>query len=179
MIERETNTSFSTAQPAARVFPADPESGAVLRSLRQIIRAVDVQSRKLSRETGLTTPQYVVLNAVEELGEVTTRELSRHISLSQPTVTIMFDNLEKRGLVERYRSTADKRIVHSKLTGEGKAALEAAPPLLQEQFLSAFSGLSKKRRTEILSALTEVAQMMGADELDASPVLTIASPPAH
>lgn len=174
MIESETYTTTADRHPIAA---ASSQADKVLTSLRQIIRAIDVQSNKLSRETGLTTPQHVVLKAVDELGEVTTRQISQHISLSQPTVTLMFDNLEKRGLVERYRSTTDKRIVHSRLTEQGQAALDAAPPLLQDHFLAKFGDLSADRRNDILSALTDVARMMGADELDASPVLTIASPP--
>lgn len=174
MIESETHTQTVDRHPAAA---ASSQADKVLTSLRQIIRAIDVQSNKLSRETGLTTPQHVVLKAVDELGEVTTRQISQHISLSQPTVTLMFDNLEKRGLVERYRSTTDKRIVHSRLTEQGQAALDAAPPLLQDHFLSKFGELSADHRNDILSALADVAQMMGADELDASPVLTITSPP--
>ncbi len=174
MLEQQTKRTQDTNRSPVK-DEKDSDADRVLRSLRQIIRAVDVQSKKLARETGLTTPQYVVLRAVAELGEVTTRALSQHVSLSQPTVTLMFDSLEKRGLVERYRSVKDRRIVHTRLTRGGSRTLAAAPPLLQEKFISAFDGLSGKRRNQILSALDDVARMMGADDLDASPVLTLAS----
>ncbi len=152
------------------------EADQVLIVLRQIIHAIDVQSKKLAKETGLSTPQLVVLKAVEDLGEVTTKAVSDEVSLSQPTVTAILDRLEKQGLVERHRSTKDRRIVHPKLTDAGRDMLTKAPPLLQETFVGAFSGLPKKRRKEILAALNDVARMMRADDFDASPVLTISSP---
>lgn len=150
----------------------------VLRTLRQIIHAIDVQSKKTARETGLTAPQFVVLKAIADLGEVSTRTLSRHVSLSQPTVTIMLDRLEQRGFVERYRSAKDRRIVHARLTPKGEDTVCDAPPLLQDKFISAFAALAPERRNEIISALKDVARMMEAGDFDASPILTLASPNA-
>lgn len=150
------------------------QSDRVLISIRQIIRAVDIHSKRLVRETGLSAPQLVVLRSIDELGEVTTRVLSLHVSLSQPTVTTILDRLETKGLVERYRSLKDRRVVHSKLTRVGKKTLKTAPPLLQEAFTDAFEALPNGRRHDIVSAVSDLAQMMRANELDASPVLTTA-----
>ena len=151
-------------------------SRAVLTALRRIIRATDLHSKQLAREVGLTTPQVVVLQAVRDLGEVTSGQLSRRVSLSQGTVTTILDRLETRGLVERYRSAADRRIVHSRLTRRGRAVLRRAPPLLHERFTEAFRRLSPVRQSRILTTLDEVAEMMGAAELDAAPLLDTGSP---
>lgn len=158
--------------------PVEADADHVVKIIRQIIHEVDVQSKKLAKDTGLSTPQIVVLKAIRDLGEVTTRAVSQSVSLSQPTVTTILDRLEDRKLVERYRSTKDRRIVHSKLTKAGGEILEATPPLLQSTFLERFGKLPEHRRQEIMSALTDVARMMGADTFDASPVLTIAPPQA-
>lgn len=153
----------------------ETQSDRVLVSIRQIIRSVDIHSKRLARETGLSSPQLVVLRAINDLGEVTTRALSNHVSLSQATVTTILDRLEAKELVERYRSQKDRRVVHTKLTPLGKKTQTNAPPLLQEAFSTAFDALPGKRRTEIVSVLTDVARMMQADGLDASPVLTTTS----
>lgn len=168
----------SQARASARLrHGSDGEScEEVLSALRRIIRATDLHSRQLTREVGLTTPQAVVLQAVRDLGEVTTGQLSRRVSLSQATVTTILDRLEGRGLVERYRSNTDRRIVHSRLTRQGRALLRKAPPLLQERFTEAFRRLSPARQARILATLDEVAAMMGAAELDAAPLLDSGSP---
>lgn len=54
----------------------------VLVALRQIIHATDLHSKRVSRESGLTIPQIVVLKSVRDLGEVTTSAISRQVSLS-------------------------------------------------------------------------------------------------
>ncbi|NWG45723.1 MAG: MarR family transcriptional regulator [Alphaproteobacteria bacterium] len=144
----------------------------VLIALRQIIRATDMHSKRLFRELGLSLPQAVVLKAIAELGEVTTRRISEEVSLSQATVTIILDRLEERGYAERYRSTFDRRIVHSRLTEEGRQILARAPPLLQEGFLQRFRRLPAQQQAEILDALECVAGMMKAEALARPPALS-------
>lgn len=57
---------------AARAVSAPGERcRSVLIVLRRIIRSVDLQSRHVARTVGLTIPQLIVLQAVRDLGEVT------------------------------------------------------------------------------------------------------------
>lgn len=150
----------------------------VLILLRRIVRAIDLHSKKLSREVGLTTPQLVVLQAIRDSGEVTTGRISEAVSLSQATVTTILDRLEDRGFVERYRSRIDRRVVHLRLTPAGRAALRRAPPLLHVEFRRNFAALSAGKQATILGALRDVAEMMGADTLDAAPLLDVGAPTA-
>jgi DNA-binding MarR family transcriptional regulator len=172
------HTQASRAGNQARGRPHGSPSDAqdVLVALRRIIRATDMHSKQVLKISGLTVPQVIVLQSVHDLGEVTTGEISKRVSLSQATVTSILDRLEARGLIERYRSNADRRVVHSRLTKEGRALLRKAPPLLHERFVDAFDGLSPAKRDRIVATLREVAEMMGAEHLDAAPLLDIASP---
>jgi DNA-binding MarR family transcriptional regulator len=154
----------------------DAASEEVLILLRRLIRAVDLHSKKLVRETGLTTPQVVVLQAIRDSGEVTTGRISSAVSLSQATVTTIVDRLEDRGLIERYRSTIDRRVVHLRLTAAGRSALRKAPPLLHERFRRSYASLNPARQRAILNALRDVAEMMGANSLDAAPLLHVSAP---
>lgn len=147
----------------------------VLVALRRIIRATDIHSKHLAKKFGLTTPQFYVLQAISELGEVTTGRLSERVNLSQGTVTTILDRLEGRGLIERYRSLADRRVVHARLTTQGRSVLKKAPPLLQERFIAAFAALSPSAQDRVVKTLKEVADMMGAGELDAAPLLAVGS----
>ncbi|MEO1136207.1 MAG: MarR family transcriptional regulator [Pseudomonadota bacterium] len=140
----------------------------VLGDIRVIIRASDMQSKRLQRATGFTTAQALIVRAVSDLGEVTTRALSQAVSLSQATVTTVLDRLERHGYIERYRSEKDRRIVHARLTEKGEAASKTMPPLMDEQFLERFADLPVKRQQEISCALSDVAHMMNADATDAA-----------
>ncbi|WP_432455136.1 MULTISPECIES: MarR family winged helix-turn-helix transcriptional regulator [unclassified Agarivorans] len=148
----------------------------VLISLRKIIRATDLQSKRIVKACGLTIPQVMVLRAIEELGTVTVKRLSDQVSLSQATVTTILNRLEERLLIERVRSATDRRIVNPRLTERGMDILTTVPPLLHEQFIKRFENLNDWEKTQILSSLQHVAAMMNAEEIDASPLLDIEAP---
>jgi DNA-binding MarR family transcriptional regulator len=144
----------------------------VLTTLRRIIRATDLHSKHLEKIAGLTAPQLLLLELLRN-GEVIASQLARQMSLSQATVTTIIDRLEKRGLVRRRRSNSDKRRVYTALTTAGTVALQNAPRPLQEHFVRRFQELHDWEQSMILSALQRVAQMMDAEQLDASPVLDV------
>lgn len=145
----------------------------VLVTLRQIIRATDLHSRKLMKDYGLTIPQVVVLRAVQDLGNVTVRSISRRVSLSQATVTTILNRLEQRQLARRVRNDRDKRVVNVALTGAGERILAQSPTLLHESFVNRFEALEDWEQTLILSSLQRVARMMDAEGLDAAPLLDV------
>src|SRR3546814_9311139 len=95
--ETKTKLAETRRRKAARLTAAKEHDASrdVLTALRRIIRATDLHSKQLAREVGLTTPQVVLLQAVRDLGEVTTGQLSRRVSLSQGTVTTILDRLER------------------------------------------------------------------------------------
>lgn len=134
----------------------------IVAAIRQVIRAVDLHSRKLVDQHGLTGPQLATLTAAERAGPIHAGALARAVQLSQPTMTGILDRLETRGLLERTRDARDRRNVVVSITDKGEEALRSAPSLLQERFRSELSHLPEWERHQILSTLQRVANMMGA-----------------
>ncbi|MGF1501808.1 MAG: MarR family winged helix-turn-helix transcriptional regulator [Paracoccaceae bacterium] len=139
------------------------ETRRVLRTVRRIARAFDIQSRRIDRELGLTLPQYVVLTCVDDLGEVTSRAISAEAELSAPTVVGILDKLEAKGLIERYRSTRDRRIVHARLTAKGREILASAPEPLGARFAERYGKLDPMQRRAILDAVGALADVLAPE----------------
>jgi DNA-binding MarR family transcriptional regulator len=138
---------------------ADPNA-AVLKSMRRIAQAIEVRSREIARNSGLTIPQLIVMQSIRKLGQVTTQAVSREASMSPATVVAVLDKLEAKGLIERYRSEVDRRVVHTRLTNTGLDALGHAPGLLSRGFEDAFAALPSHRQDALLSAMEDLAEMM-------------------
>ena len=141
-------------------------------ALRRIIRAIDLHSRNLVGNYGLTGPQLTVLRALGQGNGRPVGEVARAVHLSQATVTGIIVRLQKRGLVSRVRGDADKRQVMVSPTPAAQEILAQAPPLLQESFIEEFSKLQDWEQTQILSAVQRVVAMMEAKGLEATPMLT-------
>ncbi|USD66403.1 MarR family transcriptional regulator [Vibrio sp. SCSIO 43136] len=147
----------------------------VLISLRQIIRAIDLHSKKLSKESGLTGPQLILMRSIEQLGEVTIRSLANHTNMSQATATTILDRLQRNGYIERQRSETDKRKVHAYLTDKGKEVLAEAPLPLQENFIRQYQQLEEWEQSLLLSSVQRISSMMNAENIDVVPMLEIGS----
>lgn len=143
----------------------------VLETLRKIIRAIDIHSRKLSKEFGLTGPQLVVVKEIASKGPVSIGEVAKGVSLSQATVTSILDRLEQRDLVRRDRSHEDRRRVLVHVTDRARAVLESNPNFLQDEFLRRFNALAEWEQSLILSSIQRIAAMMDATDLKVDPIL--------
>ncbi|HEV7416299.1 MAG TPA: MarR family transcriptional regulator [Tianweitania sediminis] len=148
--------------PPAEAGMSPAETRNLLKSIRRIARASDLQSRALARTNGLTGPQLVILMAVAELGEVTTKSLADHADLSSATVVTVLDNLEQRAIVERYRSGADRRIVYTKLTAKGQQMMSSAPHVFGNDFARRFSELPASERQALVSSIAVLADLLSA-----------------
>src|SRR6516165_3777480 len=94
---------------------------------RAAIRHFLRQSKRISRQCGLTPQRYSLLLMIkgspggDEQSTVT--ELSERLQLAQSTVTELVRRAEEAGLVEREQSKRDARVAHLRLTAEGERRL--------------------------------------------------------
>jgi DNA-binding MarR family transcriptional regulator len=143
----------------------------IVAALRSIVRAIDLRSRRLFEQSGLTGPQLLVLREASRLEGASIGAVARAVDLSQPTVSGIIDRLERRGMVRRVRGTGDRRTVVVTVTPEGGRTLRDAPSLLQDRFRSGLARLKEWEQTQLLATLQRVVAMMDAAEIDAAPVL--------
>jgi MarR family transcriptional regulator, lower aerobic nicotinate degradation pathway regulator len=77
-------------------------------------------------ELGFTARDYFVLAGVDRPTPVSQQDLSRTLGIDPTTMVAIIDDLERRGLVERTRNTADRRRYDLTLTATGRADVKAA-----------------------------------------------------
>lgn len=86
------------------------------------------RSQEHIRTCDLTPSQFAVLECLGHRGELTLGELSSKMLMSCGNMTVVVDNLEKDGLVQRSRSDADRRVIHVSLTADGQALFDQIFP---------------------------------------------------
>jgi MarR family transcriptional regulator, 2-MHQ and catechol-resistance regulon repressor len=103
-------------------YKGRPEVRRALSTFINFIRAGDSITARLNGRIemgGLTHGQFAVLEALLHLGALNQCELARKLLRSGGNLTVVIDNLEKRGLVRRERQQDDRRMVVVKLTPSG------------------------------------------------------------
>lgn len=107
-------------------------------------------------EHGLTDAQWKPLWILKTRETATAVELAREIDMDAGAVTRLVDRLEAKGLVERLRSEADRRVVHLRLTRAGDKACEQVPHVLagvNNDFLQGFTESEWKQLRELLARM--------------------------
>jgi len=142
-----------------------------LRALRRILRATEIGNRRLAASTGLTPSQLLVLREIEARDRPTPSQIAGSLQFSQATITAIVDHLSALGFVTRARNDRDKRQFILTVTADGQAALAGAPDMLQQIFAERFPGLPGWEQAMILSAVERLAMILGAQHIDAAPLL--------
>jgi DNA-binding MarR family transcriptional regulator len=111
----------------------------------------------------LTDAQWKPLYMLK-LGRATTAiELAREMDIDAGAITRMLDRLESKGLIERVRSEADRRVVHLRLTAAGEHVARKVPFVLasvNNDFLRGFSEAEWKQLRRLLGRMADNAALL-------------------
>lgn len=98
-------------------------AGAVAADLRPVLLRLARELRKETEQIGITARQATLLWLVKRSPGLSLAELAAEEGISPPALSGHVDRLERAGLIERVRSTEDRRRVGLRLTDEGARLL--------------------------------------------------------
>ena len=136
---------------ATRYHGTDDEVRA-LNTWIKLLRATETVSGRLAAEVqaaGLTGSQFGALEALLHLGPLCQRDLGEKLLKSTGNITMVVDNLEKRGLVRRERDPDDRRYVTVYLTDAGRELIEEIFPRHAAAIAEQFRLLSPTEQEEL------------------------------
>ncbi|HKU13221.1 MAG TPA: MarR family transcriptional regulator [Steroidobacteraceae bacterium] len=108
--------------------------------------------------------QWLILVKLRE-GASTAGELCRIMWYDTGALTRLLDQLEERGLVERLRSVADRRVVNVRLTAAGRRKTSELMPLAIERLNAALADFSKAEFAQFMRLLKKfIATLQQAEQ---------------
>ena len=119
-------------------------------------------------------PLYKLLHC--EQASATVAALARDLEVDAGAMTRAIDRLEAKGLVQRERSTADRRVVHLTMTPEGRAVAEQVPGVLAEVLNGQLRGFSHAEWQQMLGLLQRMLANGDALRPGAAPAATEPAP---
>ncbi len=124
--------------------------------LRKISAAIKQKGREILNDFPITPPQFVALQWLKEHGDMTIGDLSAKMYLANSTTTDLIDRMEKTDLVQRVRSTSDRRVVHIHLLDKGKQIIEQVIHARQQYLQNVISTFEIGEVTEIRNRITQL-----------------------
>lgn len=108
--------------------------------------------------------EFDVLASLRRSGEpysLTAGELDRTMMITSGTTTHRITRLEGRGYVERVRDEDDRRVVHVRLTPEGRRACDAVHGVHMENERAILELIGERDRVKLTEGLTALAEALG------------------
>ena len=93
----------------------------------------------------------------------TQKELSHELGLTQATTVAAMDVMASRGLIQRHRSTEDRRRMHIFLTKEGRALKERLLPYAAEVNRTALQNIAPAQLEQLWDLLGRINHSLSED----------------
>lgn len=144
------------------------DSQTILDSIRRIVRALRLASRRSEALIGLNGAQLFVLQALEDGAPLTVNELAQRTFTHQSTVSTVAMRLERKGLLSRTRSKSDARRREIRITAAGRHKLPPKVELGQRGLLSGMSKLAPRDLRALSTLLKKLVERSGFSGVPAS-----------
>jgi DNA-binding MarR family transcriptional regulator len=139
-------------------------------SIRRLIRAVYLDSQKISGRYGLTEPQSAVVRNLYSIGPMSSADLSRRLFVTPSNITGIIDRLEKKGLVERIRKQGDRRVALITLTDAGKQLSHTLPDPIMKKFIAELADLEPQHVQLLAMAMNQILNLIDTQDVEEEPL---------
>jgi len=129
-----------------------------MQQLWQLVHALDVRSKRMARELGVTGPQRLVIRIVGQSPEVTAGELAVILGLHPSTLTGILRRLERQRVLERVVDPADRRKQRFRLTASGREIERARKGTVEAAVRRA---MAAREPAEVASTLAIMNALVG------------------
>ena len=110
-------------------------------------------------ESGLTGPQFFILNLLLKKGKCTVTELADDMRVQPSAITAMVDRLHKNGFVLRERDESDRRVVCIQLSDIGSEMLAQAKKKRKQIIQGYLSHLESEELESLVHIFEKLAKI--------------------
>jgi DNA-binding MarR family transcriptional regulator len=138
-------------------------SDAVASELRPVLLRLARELRKETEQLGITSRQATLLWLVKRRPGLSLAELAAEEGISPPAMSGHVDRLERAGLLERVRSSDDRRRVGLRLTDEGERLMRRVRARRTTWLADRLRTLEPEALESIELALPALLRLVGDD----------------
>lgn len=138
--------------------------------IRKLRRSVYHDYIRTSRQFGLTETQGDVLRTLLAYGAMSSAGLSRNLYMTPANITGVIDRLKNKGLVERIRQHADRRVTLISLTESGKDLSKQLPDPIENKLISGLENLAPEQVQALAEAMKRIIDLIAADGIGNVPL---------
>ena len=83
---------------------------------------------------------------LDHAGELSQREMAKHLNVTPPSITAAIQKMEKEGYIRRRPDEKDQRIMRLSITEKGEACLKDIKDVAMKMDAGMFKGMSQEEK---------------------------------
>lgn len=129
-------------------------------TLSKAYRTIMEKAQRDMKSHGLSAHEFMILEALYHKGGIPIQEIGGKLLVTSGSMTYNVDKLEARGLLRRQISAADRRVIFTHLTAEGRALFDEIFPKHAAVIQRLTAGLTREEKQQMVPLLKKLG--MGA-----------------
>ncbi len=126
--------------------------------LNKCTLSVGKKSERNIRSTGLTVPQFSVLEMLYHKGDLKVGDIIEKSISSVGNISLIIDNLQKLEFVEKRKCKSDGRITYVSLTEKGRNLIADMWPSHEADLNNIMSGLTSEEKSTLITLLKKLGK---------------------
>ncbi|WP_020614925.1 MarR family winged helix-turn-helix transcriptional regulator [Paenibacillus daejeonensis] len=126
--------------------------------LSKVHKAMMDQAVQDMKRHGLSSTEFMILELLYHKGPSPLQQIGDKVLITSGSITYNIDKLEKKGLLRRAPSAADRRVIYAEMTDAGKLWMDDAFPLHAQALDDAMGGLSPEEKLQTIDLLKKLGQ---------------------
>ncbi|WP_406184612.1 MarR family winged helix-turn-helix transcriptional regulator [Streptomyces sp. NBC_01006] len=140
-------------------MPPEERIGSHVKRAEQALLAAKNAALK---PAAVTVPQYAALLWLSEKPGISAAALARLCGVTPPTMNTVLKNLQERALIERTPHEWHRNVLETRLTEEGRIAMELADAGAVRVERALAAAFSAEEREQLIDLLGRCAEVLGA-----------------
>lgn len=149
------STRRNSATPTMRPFEQSLPM-ALLRAREAVMRGF----RRVLREHGLNEQEWRIIRALREVDQIDIGELAERVFILKPSATRTVKNLQRRNLVNRFKSERDQRRAYISLTPQARDLFDSLAPKNEAEYSRITGVIGESEMHELYGLLRRVTDRL-------------------
>lgn len=133
--------------------------------IRRITRSVNLESKRIERDHGISIPQVLTLHFLQQQPnfKASHKQIKDFLQLNASTVTGIIARLGRKGMVAKLPKTEDRRVSYITITQAGAELLERIPHLDNQQVAEKLAALTEAEQQKLQDAFLRIISFLQKD----------------
>lgn len=124
--------------------------------LMKASKSIEERVKRDIKRYGVSVTEFTILEALYHKGPLTVQQICDAVLINSGSMTYVIDKLQKRGMLKRFPSHQDRRVIQVQITDEGNKIMDEIFPQHQAVIEEIFADIELDDQKKLIAMLKTI-----------------------